>query len=94
MQVESEWLFFMYCSLQYVTFTSCNVLFLCRILLYCNVGRRVRDSVVHHSRQQSLVAKWLGLGVTVRVRARARAREWKYFFFSLCKVTKTFVLLS
>ena len=25
---------------------------------------------------------------------RARARGWDYFFFSLCKVTKTFVLLS
>ena len=52
---------------------------------------------MHRSRQQSLIAKWLGIGVTVRVRgrvrARARAREWDYFF-SLCKVAKTFVLLS
>ena len=54
---------------------------------------------MHRSRQQSLVAKWLGIGVTVRVRvrvrvrARARAKEWDYFF-SLCKVAKTFVLLS
>ena len=30
---------------------------------------------MHHSRQQSLVAEWLGLSVTVRVRVRARARE-------------------
>ena len=71
-----------------------HVMFLSYVVLYCNVGQRVRDSVVHHSRQQSLIAKWLGLGVTVRVRARARAREWNYFFFFLCKVTKTFVLLS
>ena len=52
---------------------------------------------MHRSRQQSLIAKWLGIGVTVRVRvrvrARARAKEWDYFF-SLCKVAKTFVLLS
>ena len=52
---------------------------------------------MHRSHQQSLVAKWLGIGVTVRVRvrvrARARAKEWDYFF-SLCKVAKTFVLLS
>ena len=52
---------------------------------------------MHRSRQQLLVAKWLGIGVTVRVRvrvrARARAKEWDYFF-SLCKVAKTFVLLS
>jgi len=76
----------MYRSLQYVTFTSCNVVVvLRRIILYCKVGRRVKDGVVQRSRQQSLVAKWLGL--------RARAREWDYFF-SLCKVTKTFVLLS
>ena len=27
---------------------------------------------MHRSRQQSLVAEWLGLSVTVRVRARAR----------------------
>ena len=44
-----------------------------------------------HSRQQSLIAKWLeGLVFTVRVRARAR----EGLFFSLYKVTKTFVLLS
>ena len=84
----------MYCSLQYITFTSCNVVVLRRIILYCNVGRHIKDDVVHRSRQQSLIAKWLGLGVTVRV--RVRAREWNYFFFFfLCvKVTKTFVLLS
>ena len=42
-----------------------------------------------HSRQQSLVAKWLeGLVFTVRVRVR------EGLFFSLYKVTKTFVLLS
>ena len=72
-----------------------NVVVLRRIILYCNVGQHVKDGVVHSSRQQSLVAKWLGLGATVRVRVRARARGWNYFFFfSLCKVTKTFVLLS
>ena len=67
---------------------SCNVVVLRHIILYCNIGRRVKDGVVHRSRQQSLVAKWLGVGVTVRVRVRTRARE------CLCKVTKTFVLLS
>ena len=76
-------LFITYRSLQYVTFTSCNVVVLRRILVYCNVGWCVKDGVVHCSRQQSLIAKWLGLGVTVtvRVRVRARAREWDYFFF-------------
>ena len=34
---------------------------------------------MHCSRQQCLVAEWLGLGVTVRV--RVRAREWKFPFF-------------
>ena len=82
----------MYRSLQYVTFTSCNVVVLHRILLYYNIGRRVKDGVVHHSHQHSLIAKWLGLGATVRVRVRVRAKEWDYS--SLCKVTKTFVLLS
>ena len=33
--------------------------------------------------------------VRVRVRVRTRARDWvSFFFFSVCKVTKTFVLLS
>ena len=32
----------------------------------------VKDGVVHHSRQQCLIAKWLGLGVTARVRVRLR----------------------
>ena len=43
----------------------------------------MKDGVVHCSRQQLLIAKWLGFGVTVtvRVRVRARAREWDYFFF-------------
>ena len=63
--------------------TSCNVVVLRRIIFYCNVGRCVKDGVVHRSRQQSLVAKWLGLGVTVRVRFRARARERDYFFSSV-----------
>ena len=48
------------------------------IILYCNNDWCVKDGVVHRSRQQSLVAKWLGGGVTVR----ARAREW-FFFFSV-----------
>ena len=74
----------MYRSLQYVTFMSCNVVVLHRIILYCNVGRRVKDGVVHRSHQQLLVAKWLRLGM----------RLFLFFFFSLFKVTKTFVLLS
>ena len=53
----------MYHSLQYVTFMSCNVVVLHRIILYCNIGRRVKDGVVHCSHQQLLIAKWLGLGM-------------------------------
>ena len=81
----------MYHSLQYVIFMSCNVVVLRRIILYCNDGWHIKDGVVHHSRLQWLVGKWLGLGVTMRVRVRARAREWNYFFFFfLCvKMTKT-----
>ena len=66
-------------QLQYFTFTSFNVVVLCRTILYCNIGQRIKDGVVHRSRQHSLVAKWLGVGVTVRVRVRARAREWFLF---------------
>ena len=43
----------MHHSLQYVIFTSCNVVILCRIILYCNLGWCVKDGVVHSSRQQS-----------------------------------------
>ena len=57
-------LYSMYLSLQYVIFTSCNVVLRhIYIILYCNDDLRVKDGVVHHSRQQSLVAKWLGLCV-------------------------------
>ena len=58
-------LYFMHHSLQYVIFTSCNVVVLRRyyIRLHCNVGWRVKDGEVHRSRQQWLVAKWLGLCV-------------------------------
>ena len=45
-----------------------------------NTVLRVKDSVVHCSRQQSLAAKWLGLCVH---RVRARVRKWN-FFFPLC----------
>ena len=44
-----------------------------RVILCCNVGWY--DGAVHHSRQQWLVAKWLGLGVTVRVRLFS-CRSW------------------
>ena len=79
----------MYRSLEYVIFTSCTLRPLCRVILYCNVGWCVKGSAVHHSRQQSLVAEWLGLSFTVRVRARDRAREcdffvFFFFFFFLC----------
>ena len=51
---------------------------------------------MHHRRQQSLVAEWLGLSVTVRVKVRARAREWNFsllfFFLAVLKVTNTFIL--
>ena len=80
----------MYCSLEYIIFTSCNLRPLCRVILYCNVGWCVKGSAVHHHCQQCVVSEWLGLSFTVRV--RARAREWdfavlSFFFFSL-KVTK------
>ena len=74
----------MYCSLEYIIFTSCNLHPLCCVILYCNVGWCVKGSEVHHSRQQCLVAEWLGLSVIVRV------REW--IFLSVLKVTNTFVL--
>ena len=32
-------------------------------ILYCNDDWCIKAGVVHRSRQQSLVAKWLGLGV-------------------------------
>ena len=51
---------------------------------------------MHRSRQQFLVAEWLGLSVTIRVRVRAKAGECDFsvlfFFFSVLKVTNTFVL--
>ena len=50
-------------ALQYVIFTSCNVVLRRIYVLYCNDDSCVKDSAVHHSHQQSLVAKWLGLGV-------------------------------
>ena len=45
---------------------------------------------MHHSRQQSLVAEWLGHSITVRVRVRVRARtrEWDFsvlFFLSVLR---------
>ena len=64
-------LYSMYRSLQYIILTSCNVVVLHRTILYCNVDWCVKDGVVHCSRRQWLVAKWLGCGVTVRVRVRA-----------------------
>ena len=75
---KHQGLFFMYRSLEYVIFTSCNLRPLHRVILYCNVGWCVKDSAVHRSRQQCLVAEWLGLSVTVRVRVRVRAREWDF----------------
>ena len=75
-------LFFMYRSLEYIIFTSCNLRPLRRVILYCNVGWYVKGSAVHRNRQQCLVAEWLGL---------ARAREWDFsvlllflFFFLFC----------
>ena len=60
--------------------------------MYHNFGMCVKDGAVHHSRQQWLISKWLGLGVTVRVSQGMGL----FLFFSLCvkKVIKTFVLLS
>ena len=79
-------LFFMYCSLEYVIFTSCNLCPLRPVTLYCNVGWCVKGSTVHHCHQQCLTAEWLGLSVTVkvRVRVRARAREWDFLVCLKC----------
>ena len=52
----------MYWSLEYVIFTSCNVLRRIYSRIY-NTVLRVKDGLLHRSRQQSLVAKWLGLYV-------------------------------
>ena len=83
----------MYRSLEYVIFTSCNLHPLRHVILYCNVGWRVKGSAVDHHRQQSLVAEWLGLSVTVRVRARARECCFSVlFFWSVLKVANNFVL--
>ena len=46
-------------SLRYVMLLSL------RVILYCNVGWCVKDSAVHRSRQQWLVAEWLRFSVTV-----------------------------
>ena len=73
----------MYHSLEYVIFTSCNLLPLCCVILYCNVGWCVKGSAVQDRYQQCLVAEWLGLSVTVRVRVRARARKWGFSLFFL-----------
>ena len=53
------------CTIPYSTSYLCHVMlsYVVYIILYCNDDRHVKDGVVHHSRQQSLVAKWLGLGV-------------------------------
>ena len=58
---------------------------------------------MHGSRQQSLIAEWLGPSVTGRVRVRARAKEWDFpggwdfsllffFFFSVLKCDKQLCL--
>ena len=78
-------LFFMYRSLEYVMFMSCNDVLYVVYYYTVNVGC-VKGSVVHGNRQQCLVAEWLGLSVTVRVRVRAKARECifpLFFFFSV-----------
>ena len=46
---------------------------------------------MHHSRQQCLIAEWLGLCVTLRVRARVRECGFSLLFFFVC-VKNTFVL--
>ena len=81
----------MYRPLEYVIFTSCNLCLLCRVILHCNVGWCVKGSAVHRSRQQFLVAEWLGLSVTIRVRVRAKAGECDFsilFFFFCVKSDK------
>ena len=100
-------LFFMYHSLDYVIFTSCNLRPLHRVMLYCNVGWCVKGSAEHHSCQQCFVAEWLGLSATVRVRVRSRTREWDFipfhfyiyiyiffFFFSVCVKSGKYLCLA
>ena len=52
--------------------------------MYRSLGYIIVTSSTVCSRQQCLIAEWLGLSVTVRVRAKARE--------TLLKVTNTFVL--
>ena len=80
-------LFLMYCSLEYIIFTSCNLPPSRCVMLYCDVGWCIKGSAVHSSCQQCLIAKQLGLSVTVRIRARVRECEFPFFFssyFGLC----------
>ena len=79
-------LFFMYRSLEYVIFTSCNLRPLRCVMLYCNVGWCVKSSAVHRSRQQCLIAEWLGLSVTVRVSVKVRPGNgiFPFFYFFVC----------
>ena len=59
-----------------------------------NTVLRVKDSVVHRSCQQSLVAKWLGLCVQLGLGLGLGLGDGIICFFFLCvKVTKTCVLL-
>ena len=80
-------------SLQYAIFTSRNVVVLHCIILYYNDGWRVKGGVVHRSRQQWLVVKWLralclqsGLGLGIGPGNGIISA----FFFLCIKVTKTF----
>ena len=68
-------LYFVYCSSS-----------LRHVILYCNNGWCVKNSVVHRSRQQCLIAKWLGLGVTVRIGLELGLgpENGFFFFLSLC----------
>ena len=72
----------------FTSFTLC--------VIYCNVDWCIKGSAVHHHHQQCLVAGWLRLSVTLRawVRVRARKRMFPFVlkFFSVLKVTNTFVL--
>ena len=67
----------MYRSLQCICHVT--LLFLRRVILYRMMVGAIKT---HCSRQQWLVAKWLGLGVTVRVRVRAK-EIFPFFFFSV-----------
>ena len=57
------------------------------IILYCNDDWRIKDGVVHHSCQQSLVAKWLAKALCLQLGLGLGLGPWDgiisvFFLFS------------